>query len=96
MASEMKVVIVVKDSRGSIGIQVPECDPVFQVLQEGGLTAAIAKIPELVQQAEEHWKASPRYPKTTIVTPLPTSTPARTATPAAAAKKPEPGQPKMF
>lgn len=94
MASEMKVVIVVKEGRGSVGIQVPECDPVFHIIQEGGLTAAIAKVPELVQQAEQQWASSPRYPKTTVVTPPPV--PPRTPTPAAAAKKPEPDQPKMF
>ena len=54
MTAEIKVVISVKDSRGSIGLQSPDCDPIFTTL-EGDLEAALARVPELVQQAQDRW-----------------------------------------
>jgi len=70
MTAEIKVVISVKDSRGSIGLQSPDCDPVFTSL-EGDLETALARVPELVQQAQEKWAESARYPKADVPKPPP-------------------------
>ena len=68
MASEIKVVIVLKDGRGTVGIQSPECDPVFSTV-EGDLVTIAAELPALVQLAEVKWSTAPKNPKATIVEP---------------------------
>ena len=60
---ELKVVITLKGERGTIGIQAPDCDPVFSLF-EGGLEQALERVPGLVSEARERWGQSPRYPKT--------------------------------
>jgi len=70
MASEIKVVIVLKDGRGTVGIQSPECDPVFSTV-EGDLVTIAAELPALVQLAEVKWSTSPKNPKSTIEPPPP-------------------------
>jgi len=93
MTAEIKVVISVKDSRGSIGLQSPDCDPIFTSL-EGDLETALARVPELVQQAQDRWAESARYPKADLPKPPPprqaqsgqTQRPAQAQTP----------QPRMF
>jgi len=77
---ELKVVISLKDGKASLGVQAPDCDPVFAVL-EGSLEEALEKVPALVAEAREKWDSSPRYPKTSHqLTPAP-STPAQPQTP---------------
>ena len=66
--SEIKVVILLKDGRGSVGIQSPECDPVFSTV-EGDLVAIAAELPALVQLAEMRWSTTPKNPKSTIEPP---------------------------
>jgi hypothetical protein len=68
MPSEIKVVILLKDGRGSVGIQSPECDPVFSTV-EGDLVTIAAELPALVQLAEVKWSTSPKNPKSTIEPP---------------------------
>ena len=90
--NEIKVVIALKDGRGSIGVSAPECDPFFTI-HEGGLEEAIARLPDIVRQAQERWAASPRYPKSTLA-PEPAAAPVRSAT---ETKQPASSpQPKMF
>jgi len=60
---EVKVVISLKGEKGSIGVQSPNCDPIF-ITFEGDLNQALEKVPELVAQAEKKWDECPRYPKT--------------------------------
>jgi len=60
---ELKVVITLKGERGTIGIQAPNCDPVFSLF-EGGLEQALEWVPGLVSEATERWEQSPRYPRT--------------------------------
>ena len=48
MSAEIKVVISLKDGRGFVGIQSPNCDPVFTTL-EGDLEAALERVTELVK-----------------------------------------------
>jgi hypothetical protein len=65
---EIKVVILLKDGRGSVGIQSPDCDPVFSTV-EGDLVTIAAELPALVQLGEMKWSTSPKNPKSTIEPP---------------------------
>jgi len=38
------------------------CDPVFRTAAADGLTAALDEVPALAAEAEERWRAQPRYP----------------------------------
>lgn len=62
MSDEMKIVITLKENRGSIGVQSPDCDPVF-VTFEGDLEQALEKVPGLVIEARQRWDSNPRYPR---------------------------------
>ena len=68
MSDELKVVISLKESKAAVGVQAPECDPVFFGLQ-GDLQAALNTVPEFVEQAKTRWETSRLYPK--CETPLP-------------------------
>lgn len=88
---ELKVVIVVKGDKIMIGVQSPDCDPVYETLT-GNLSAALKRLPKLVAEANEKWNANPRYPKANLPEPEKPVTQART--PVASKKKPI--QPKFF
>lgn len=60
--SEVKIVISLKGQTASIGVQKPDCDPVFSRV-EGDLPAILQGIPGLMEQAEANWDSNPRYPK---------------------------------
>ena len=94
MTAEIKVVISVKDSRGSIGLQSPDCDPIFTTL-EGDLETALARVPELVQQAQERWAESARYPKADVPKPPPPPEPSQTV-PRSQPSRPQSPQQRMF
>ena len=84
--TEFKVIITAKEGKCSVGIGSPNCDPQISTV-EGGLEQALAKLPELIQQAQAKWSQSPRNPQSDIVpTPLP-SPPARTPSPSSSAAK---------
>ena len=68
--AEIKVVIVLKGDRGSVGVQAPDCDPLFVTI-EGGLEAALERVPGLVEEARQRWAESPRNPKTERSVPPP-------------------------
>ena len=89
---EMKVVIILKGNRAMVGVQSPDCDPIFTPV-EGDLAAALAEVPALVDSANAKWDANPRYPKADLPEPPPAPTPARTPTAPAPAK---PKQPSFF
>jgi len=71
---ELKVVIVLKGNRAMVGVQSPDCDPVFTTL-EGDMAAALSQVPALIESANAKWDANPRNPK--APEPPPSSTPAR-------------------
>jgi len=60
---ELKVVISLKDGKATLGVQAPDCDPVFEVF-EGSLEEALERVPTLVAEARERWDSNPRYPRT--------------------------------
>ena len=92
--SELKVVIILKGSKAMLGVQSPDCDPVYKTM-EGDLTAVLQVVPALVAEAKLKWTASPRYPKADL--PRPAAPPVATsATSKPAAAKATTAQPKFF
>ncbi len=90
-SNELKVVIIIKKDKIMIGVQSPDCDPVYETLT-GTLTAALKRIPKLVEGAKEKWATNPRNPEANLPKPKPAVTPARTPTKA----KEKPAQPSFF
>lgn len=91
--TEMKLVIIVKDGRIMMGVQSPDCDPVYQTM-EGDLEVALRRVPDLVAEATGKWATAKRYPKADL--PEPPPPPATMAASKPAATKPASAQPKFF
>ncbi|MBA7659020.1 hypothetical protein ES703_66983 [subsurface metagenome] len=89
---ELKVVIVLKGNRAMVGVQSPDCDPVFTTL-EGNMAAALSQVPALVESANAKWDANPRNPKADLPEPPPSPTSSRSQ-PAQSSEKPK--QPSFF
>ncbi len=85
-ANQMKVVIVMQDDHILLGVQSPDCDPVYKAVK-GTLAAALKQVPILVKEAKKKWAAAPLYPKAVLPEtpprPAPARTPAAPATPKA-------------
>ena len=77
MSDEIKIVINLKGDAATIGIQKPNCDPIFRSA-EGGLGAVMTRAGELVAEATALWNASPRYPRCETKLPSQETPPART------------------
>lgn len=88
-SNELKVVIVLKEDNIMLGVQSPDCDPVYTTLK-GTLAAALKQVPKLVAEAKQKWSANPRNPNANLPTPEPP--PARTP----AAPKESKAQPSFF
>ncbi len=88
---ELKINIIIKGDRIFLGAQANDCDPKMTTLQ-GGLQAALERIPAFVEEANRQWDAAPRNPKTPEPPPAPKvvsqtkpgskTTPSKAATPA--------------
>jgi hypothetical protein len=65
---ELKLVISLKGGKAQVGVQAPECDPVFFGL-EGDLGAVLAGVPGFVEEAKRRWETSKLYPE--CESPLP-------------------------
>ncbi len=94
---ELRIVILTRGTAASIGVQSPDCDPVF-IMLTGDLPAVLESVPEVVAAARQKWQISPRYPKCETPAPEPTvaagtAAPRRVGTPAPAKESPKP---KMF
>jgi len=78
---ELKVVIALKDGKASVGVQAPECDPVF-FGHKGDLAAVLSVVPGFVDVAKKRWEKTKLNPD--CETPLPSqekpAAPARVAT----------------
>ncbi len=96
---ELKINIILRGDRILLGAQATDCDPQIATLQ-GDLQTALERIPAFVDEANQQWDISPRYPKSTIPEPAPPPPPVRTATTGAsrpaAAKTSQPAQPRFF
>jgi hypothetical protein len=75
-----KIVINLSETGATIGIQQPQCDPMFYKA-EGDLAHVLCNIPNFVKDAETRWQTSKLYPKTTFVAPAPAPAPVRTTVP---------------
>lgn len=71
MSDELKVVISLRGDKASVGIQAPECDPVFFAV-EGDLKTVVKAMPKLVEEARARWEKGKLNPK--CETPLPSQT----------------------
>lgn len=91
-SNELKVVIVLNGDRAMVGVQSPDCDPIFTTL-EGDLAAALSQVPALVESANAKWDETPRYPKADLPEPPPGPAPSRSEP---APSKPPPKQPSFF
>ena len=92
-ANEMKIVIIMNGDRALLGVQAPECDPVYTTM-EGDLGKALKRVPKLVTEAKQKWATTPKNPKADLPEPPPPPVPARTTT-ATRSTTPTPQQP-MF
>ena len=73
MSAQVKIVIVLREGKTSVGVQSPGCDPQISIV-EGGIEPALEKVPSLVKQAQGKWAQSLLNPKTDIVTSPPGQT----------------------
>jgi len=94
-ASELKVVIILKANKAMLGVQSPDCDPVYKTM-EGDLAAVLQVVPALVAEAKLQWAATPRYPKADLPKPVAPATPATTPAAGKSAAKAATAQPKFF
>lgn len=93
MNGELKVIVALKEDKGSIGVQAPDCDPIFRTF-EGDLGVGLERVPGVLEEARQLWEANPQYPK--CESPLPSQTaPPQTAR-QTTRSKPKSGQPTMF
>lgn len=90
---ELKVVIILKDENVMIGVQSPDCDPVYETLK-GTLAAALKKVPKIVDRAKQQWTENPRYPEADL--PAPPEPVASSSTAARSSAKQDKGQPSFF
>ncbi len=93
---ELKVVIALKDGQASVGVQAPECDPVF-FGHKGGLAAVLGAVPGFVNKAKKRWEKTKLNPE--CESPLPSqekpATPPRATSPSRGKPQPD-SQPPMF
>lgn len=80
---ELKLVIITRGNKASVGIQAPGCDPFLETIEAPRLEGVLLLIPGLVRRAQEQWRERPKYPKYQRPTPPPAPTPPRTAAPRA-------------
>lgn len=97
MSAQVKIVILLREGKSSVGIQSPGCDPQISIM-ECGLEEVLDRVPDLVKQAQEKWAQSPQNPQTDIVIAPPAPPPSRTPSPASSPKKTAQGkeQPAFF
>lgn len=98
MSDELKVVISLKGDKALVGVQAPECAPLFFSL-EGDLKTASRVVPRFVEEAKTRWEASKLNPK--CEAPLPSQTqpaaaPSRVSTKLQPKREAAKTQPSMF
>ena len=68
MSGKIKIVITHEDTKGLIGVQSPDCDPVLRTF-EGDLGSGLERVPGVLEEARQIWETNPQYPK--CESPLP-------------------------
>jgi len=101
-ADELKVVIIMKDSRFMVGVQAPDCDPVSEVM-EGTMEAVLASVPGIIEAARAKWATHKRNPKADMPAPPPppprpasSTTSSRSSTATKTKPAAPPAQPNFF
>ena len=95
MSDEIKVVLTLKENGGFVGLQAPDCDPVFTPFA-GELEAFLGRIPDLVRDARQRWDQNPRYPKCESPLPSQAAPPSPQQAPSAPRRSRDEDQPRMF
>ena len=93
-SSEIKVIIITKADSVMLGVQSPDCDPVYKTFK-GTMADALQQVPAFIEDANRKWDANPRYPKANLPEPPPNPPPAARTTVAATPAKTK-AQPKFF
>jgi len=91
-STELKVVIILQANRVLLGVQSPDCDPVYKTMA-GDLASVLQVVPTLVADARLQWAAAPRYPKADLPKPV---APATTTSSVASKPTAKTAQPKFF
>ena len=68
MSDELKIVVSLKGTAGSVGVQAPSCDPIFFPVA-GDLPVILGPLHIFVDEARHRWETSKLYPK--CESPLP-------------------------
>jgi hypothetical protein len=68
MSDELKIVISLKGTAGSVGVQAPGCDPIFFPVA-GDLPVILGPLHIFVDEARRQWETRKLYPK--CESPLP-------------------------
>jgi len=79
-AGDLKIVILLKEDRALIGVQAPDCDPIYETVLGTELDEVLASVPNLLKIAKDRWATNPRNPKAEIPPPPPRATPAASTT----------------
>ena len=71
----LRVIITLRDGRGSIGLQRFGCDPFLTTTPDADLANALARVPELLAAADGVWQERRQNPKYTRPAPRPPAPP---------------------
>ena len=74
-AVELKVVVSIKGSRATIGVQRPSSDPHIESLDDVNESALAQEVPAVIERARARWEESPKHP--TYERPAPPARPRR-------------------
>jgi hypothetical protein len=83
---EVKIVVVLKGSRATVGIQAPECDPIISLVK-GDLDEILEEIPKLLERARARWAEAKTYPKCETELKQQPAAPVATQRPAGSGKR---------
>ncbi len=61
-ANELKVVVVIKGGRATIGVQQPSSDPHVETFGEVDLARVTEKVSAVAVRAKERWEEMPKHP----------------------------------
>ncbi len=59
---ELKVVVSIKGSRATIGVQQPKSDPHIESFDEHDLSGLVQEVPAVTERARARWEDEPRHP----------------------------------
>ena len=61
-SEELKVVVAIKGSRATIGVQRPSSDPHIETLEDTDLPALAQKVLAVTERARASWEQQPKHP----------------------------------